>query len=127
MMTQPIQARAKQSHGIRCTALAMKQKDVHWLLTQVREHFPVIIEVIIKTSGAVKGAQVSGREQGSGDRQRHGHFQSLLAGQAHASLAGLIGVFFAKTASAFRAFSQRWILAPMRHQIPDDHFTFFCH
>jgi len=94
-------------------------------LTQIRKHIRAV--VIVPRAGAIESIEVSRGKSSRGDWQCNGHIQSLLAGKANATIAGLIRVLIAEPASAFDTSSQRRIFATMRHKIANYHFTLFSH
>ena len=112
------------------TSLHMQSLEtLHSRSAQVREHIRAV--VIVPHARAIESIKVRQRKRRSRNGQSNRHFQPLLASQTHATLTSLICVFIAKTTSAFHAGSERRILATMRHQITNDHFTlhsgFVCH
>jgi hypothetical protein len=103
----------------------MKQENVHLPLAQIRKHIAAV--VIIRIAVVVEGKKVSRSERGGRNRQSNRLIEALLAGQAHTTFFRGIDMLIAKPASTFDASAKRRILATMRHEITDNHFTFFCH
>ncbi len=94
-------------------------------LTQIREHVAAV--VIVPQAGAVERVKLCSREGGGRDRQSDRLVQTLQAGQTDSSLPGLIRVLIAITTAAFHTGAERRIVAAMRNQVTNNHFTLFCH
>jgi hypothetical protein len=105
----------------------MEQKNLHMILAEVRKHFAAVIVCIMETAGTAKGVQLARREKSGSDGQRNRHIQSLSASETYSTFPGCVGMFITKTAAALYTTPQGGIFTTMRNQIPDDHFTFFCH
>lgn len=95
------------------------------VLTQVGEHVAIIL--LVPQAGAVERVQLRGGKGRGCNRQSHRLIQSLKTSQTDPSFICLSGMLIAKPPAAFDTFSERRIVAAMRNQITNNHFTLICH
>ena len=94
-------------------------------LTQVREHITAV--VVIPQAGSIEGLELGSRKSSSRDRQSDRLVESLKTGQTYSSLPGLIGMLITISTTTFDTGSERRVVAALRDQVTNNHFTLFCH
>jgi hypothetical protein len=103
----------------------MKKSLRRMALAQIREHVRTV--VVIPHAGLVERIELGRGKGRCGDRQGDRLIQPLKTGQAYPPIFGLIRMLITVAPSAFYAFSKRRIVAAMRHEVTNNHFTLFSH